>query len=1104
VNRPLVIGLDVGSTTCKAVLLDGAWGAVRWKRYLRHRGRQEQAVQTLLSELGSRFPDVERGDVAIHATGSGSGALLAPLGAAFVHEVAAVTLAARQRHRQAGCLVELGGQDSKLVILGDATRPSHSAMNERCAAGTGATIERCLLKLGLDLEQAAALDYRPDSPYAVAARCGVFAETDLVNLLKRGVAAEDLVSALARAIVAQNLELLARGRLLPERVLLLGGPNVFLPWLRQCWQHQLPLLWRQGGYQPPDLAIQQLVFCPADAEYFAAIGAALSCRNEAAAPVYRGLQNLRHHLELKLTAPTTERHPALVGCREELEAFDREFPPPRFHPPPLQPGRPVAYWLGLDGGSTSSKAVLLNAALEPLAKAYRISQGNPIDDLRALLAQLAWQLRAAGGVPAVRGAGVTGYAADLLGRCIEADAMPVETVAHMEGALRWFPAADVVCDIGGQDIKLLFLRNGTIRDFKLSNQCSAGNGMLLQAVADQLGIALEDYAQVAFGARGAPPFDHGCAVFLDAERVNFQRLGYTREEMLAGFAQVLPKNIWEQVVQTRDLARFGTRYVLQGGTQYNRAALKAQVDYIRARVSGAEVHLHPHPGEAGAIGAAVAAARSVEERGRSRFIGLQAALGLSHRSPREPVPPCQACPNHCTRSAIVVQRPDGSELRLLSGQGCEAGAAEAAAEVRRSRERRREQRGAVPNLAQFQAHLAFARIYRPEALPADASPWPGQVRRGWGLLPRVGFRRSGAAAARRRTQLRVAMPRALNLFSLAPWFRAYFETLGLPPANILFSRRPDPELLRDAAGLAGTEGCHPAQLARAHVYELLQRPPVVADWLFFPCVTHLPTWIDPVLDSTACPVAAGAPQLIRADLSRETDLFASHGLEYLCPALQFTEPHYLQRQMHEVWGERLGISPDENAFACVQGWRALDAVQQELQRRGVDLLRHCAEDGVNAVLALCRPYQLDPQVNHRAFETLQSLGHPVLTIDALPRDPAFLKRYLGEAPMDLRPVWPETFATHSMHKVWGARLAAAHPHLAALELSSFRCGQDAPTYSLIDAVLAAGDTPLGTLHDLDANDPHTSLALRLRTFAYRLGKQIAPPRERTSTRERAS
>jgi len=234
-----------------------------------------------------------------------------------------------------------------------------------------------------------------------------------------------------------------------------------------------------------------------------------------------------------------------------------------------------------------------------------------LSELRARMAQRGAEIE-------VLGFGATGYAAEVLEECVRADVNIVETGAHMMSATHYFGDVDVICDIGGQDIKVLFMENGDIKTFKLSNQCSAGNGMLLQAMADQFGLPVTEYAENAFKADLAPKFSYGCAVFLDTDRVNFQKEGFSKEELLAGLAQVLPKNVWQYVVGVPRMAALGRKFVLQGGTQYNLAAVKAQVDYIKQRVPNAEVYVHPHSGEAGAIGAAMETLRVVSGVGARR------------------------------------------------------------------------------------------------------------------------------------------------------------------------------------------------------------------------------------------------------------------------------------------------------------------------------------------------------------------------------------------------------------------------------------------------------------------------------------------------------
>ena len=228
----------------------------------------------------------------------------------------------------------------------------------------------------------------------------------------------------------------------------------------------------------------------------------------------------------------------------------------------------------------------------------------------------------------ILGVGTTGYAKDILKDVVGADAALVETVAHTEAGLHFYEDVDVICDVGGQDIKIIILKNGRVKDFKLNTQCSAGNGYFLQSTAQGFNVKVEEYADTAFGAKGFPSFGYGCAVFMQCDIVDFQRQGWKPEEIMAGLCNVLPKNIWLYVSQIPNLSAIGTRFLLQGGTQYNLAAVKAQVDFIESRFKGkdipADVIVHEHCGEAGAIGAALEAGRLWDNGRVSTFIGLDA------------------------------------------------------------------------------------------------------------------------------------------------------------------------------------------------------------------------------------------------------------------------------------------------------------------------------------------------------------------------------------------------------------------------------------------------------------------------------------------------
>ncbi len=1106
----IAVGIDVGSTTVKAVVCDPESLEILWSDYQRHETQQAEKVLEFLVRIGKQFPDAS--DMRVFMTGSGSSNLCEYTGGRFVQEVNAVTLAVERMHPDVGSVVELGGQDAKIIIfreqMGEDGRPEKSAitsMNDKCASGTGATIDKCMIKVGMKESQVADLKFDPTKLHHVAAKCGVFAETDIVNLVKSGIPADEIMNSLADAIVHQNLSVLTRGNTLKHKVLLLGGPNCYLPFLVECWRMRIPETWESRGYQVPDLPIEELVFTPDNALYYAAYGAVLFGVTDRASEglgEYLGIEPLKEYIRHGRGARLGDSAAGpLVETREELDAFLEQYTIPPYDPACFEKGEKVRGVVGLDGGSTSSKAVLVDHETgEVLYKSYRLSEGNPIQDTKDILADIKGYVEGFGATLEVTGFGATGYAAQVLEESVNADVNIVETIAHMQSATRYVPDADVVCDIGGQDIKVLFLREGKtgrdVKDFRLSNQCSAGNGMLLQAMADQFGVPLEKYADTAFEASLAPKFSYGCAVFLDADRVNFQKEGFTSTEMLAGLAQVLPKNVWQYVVQVPRLAEFGRVFVLQGGTQRNLAAVKAQVDYIASRVPNAKIVVHPHTGEAGAIGAAMETLRVVKRRGHSTFIGLEAAIDLDYTTRNDESTVCHFCPNECSRTFIDTETPDGRTSRYISGFSCENGTVESKDALKALKRERNAIRKQYPNLVEEEAKLAFKHFYDPKPLPpAGSSKSDVEVRR-------LSFKRVARRALKRGfkrshvdlSKVKVGIPRVLNLYTTAPFFRTYFEALGMPRQNVVFSEPTTEEMWQEGGRYGSIDPCFPSKVIQAHVHELIfhahqderkRRGPL--DYIFYPCITHIPSWLENTMDTASCPIVAGSPNVVKAAFTKEIDFFERAGIEYVDPAVTFTERHLLQRTMFEVWGPRLGVTEDESDHACEQAFAALDAFDERMQQRGREVLARVQRENGVAIVVLGRPYHNDPGLNHGIPEEFQVRGYPILSVRSLPRDPAAMAKYFPDGNgFDIRDVWPENYSANSAQKVWAARFAARHPNLAVLDLSSFKCGHDAPTYGIIDKIIGTAKVPYSALHDLDANKPGGSILIRVKTMIHKL------------------
>jgi predicted nucleotide-binding protein (sugar kinase/HSP70/actin superfamily) len=676
-------------------------------------------------------------------------------------------------------------------------------------------------------------------------------------------------------------------------------------------------------------------------------------------------------------------------------------------------------------------------------------------------------------------------------------------------ATHYFGDVDVICDIGGQDIKVLFMKNGDIANFRLSNSRSAGNGTLLQGTADSFGVPVAEFADVAFKAELAPKFSYGCAVFLDTDRVNFQKEGYSKEELLAGLAQVLPKNVWQYVVQIPRMAELGRKFVLQGGTQHNMAALKAQVDYIKARVPDAEVYVHPHTGEAGAIGAAMETRRVVMRRGYSTFIGIDNAINLDYTTKNDEETRCHFCPNLCARTYIDTKTPDGGSSRYISGFSCEKGTVESEEAMLALTKERKQLMKKFPNLVDYESKQVYRHFYDPEPMP-EASQIIDDIKVEKALIGvkkttiKRAFQRSSPAEWEERRKIRVGVPKVLNVYTMAPFFRTYLESLGIQKQNVVFSDYTSEEMWLEGGKYGSIDPCYPSKVAQAHIHNLLfhhheeegenGRPPRKLKYIFFPCITHVPPGLNKVMDTASCPIVAGAPEVMKAAFTKETDFFAQRGITYLDPALTFTEPTLLKRQLFESFGPALGVTEDESDFACNQAWKALAVLDENLQQKGKAILEQVEAENRVAVLLLGRPYHSDPGLNHGVLEEFQVLGYPIISMRSIPKDPAWLHRFFEsdikagriEGPLEVQDVWPENYSANSVQKVWSAKFAARHPNVVVLDLSSFKCGHDAPTYGLIDSIISSSATPYSALHDIDANKPGGSIKIRVKTYAHSL------------------
>ena len=1124
-TRQLLVGVDVGSTTVKAVVVDAATDEMIWADYQRHETKQPEKTLDFLGRLEAEF-GIGAATTRVFITGSG-GSTIAPLiGAKFVQEVTAVSLAVEKLHPEVNSVIELGGQDAKIIVFKEDPESGRKkkipSMNDKCAGGTGAVIDKINAKLKIPAEQLCDQGYNGIKLHKVAGKCGVFAETDINGLQKEGTPPDELMASLFEAIVLQNLTVLTRGHTLRPHVLLLGGPNTFIRGMREAWQENIPKMWKERGVElPPGETPETCIKTPANAQYFAALGAVEFGRSEEdTVGRYAGSHRLMHYINVgRLEEKAAAGAGALSTSPEELERFKEQYRPKKFVPATFTPGTTISGFVGVDGGSTSTKAVLMSTDGDVLCKVYQLSKGNPIQDTIDMFQQLREQVEAQGASLEVLGVGTTGYAKDILKDVLHADAALVETVAHTESAVKYYKDPHVIVDVGGQDIKLIVLNEGRVKDFKLNTQCSAGNGYFLQSTAEMFGVPVHEFADKAFAANAMPVFGYGCAVFMQSDIVNFQRQGWAPEEILAGLAAVLPKNIFLYVASIPNLAKLGTKFVLQGGTQHNLAAVKAEVDFIRSNFRGAgvepEIIIHEHCGESGAIGAAVEALRLWKNGHQTQFIGLDAVERITYRTTRNESTRCNFCKNNCLRTFIDIKMsaveaaaaaaaaaseaaaaaapkampvkfhskvPKAADEQRLIIATCEKGTVEDVDSMRGIKAGLDAVRKANPNFVDIMSKEPF----RQTGVPSVADPIPA---RAWTKAART-----RAEAMKRRATLRIGMPRVLNMYVYAPFFNAYFESLGIPGGNLVYSDHTTPELYRDGSGRGAIDPCFPAKIGIAHVHNLMftKHAKKPLDYIFFPMIDVLQTPLKHLQGSNACPTVTVTPETVKAAFTKESNVFAEHGLVYHNPMINMADRKLLARQMFDTWETALGLTEEENLRAVDAGLAYQDNLEADIRRRAREVLETLERENRIGIVLLARPYHHDPGLNHEILDEFTKLGYPVFSQSTLPMDEDILERLFGEEvrsgairdALEIQDVWKNSYSASTNQKVWAAKFTARHPNLVALELSSFKCGHDAPIYTVIESIIERSGTPYFSFKDIDENKPTGSIRIRVETIHY--------------------
>lgn len=637
-NKIFSLGIDVGSTTVKTVILDDSGNIIR-SRYQRHFSKVRETVEDQLSEIAAEYSGCE---FRLSITGSAGLGLANASGLPFVQEVFGAFIAVKNSYPDADVVIELGGEDAKIIFL---TGGVEQRMNGSCAGGTGAFIDQMATLLGITADELDRLALNAEKLYPIASRCGVFAKSDIQPLLNQGAKREDIAASIFQAVVDQTVSGLAQGREIKGKVLFLGGPLSFQKGLRKAFVNTLKL------------SDENAVF-PENAPCFMAYGCALHAKDTCEPmPIDEITERLKN---AEMTDDIITGQP-LFGSREEYESFVARHRQFDLKYADINKYEGEAY-LGIDAGSTTTKLVLVTPKGELLYQHYCSSMGRPLDIISSKLKDI---YALAGNRVKIVSSAVTGYGEDLIKAGLGIDHGIVETVAHYKAASFFEPDVDFIIDIGGQDIKCFKIKNKAIDSIMLNEACSSGCGSFIQTFALAMGYDIAEFSQLGLFAERPVDLGSRCTVFMNSSVKQAQKDGASVEDISAGLSSSIIKNAVYKVIRAKSVDELGKHIVVQGGTFLNDAVLRSfELELGRNVV---------RPAIAGLMGAFGCALYAMEHKGeKSSIITAEQLEDFTYSAKQRT---CGGCTAHCNLTVISF----GDGRKFISGNRCEKGAGIASA-----------------------------------------------------------------------------------------------------------------------------------------------------------------------------------------------------------------------------------------------------------------------------------------------------------------------------------------------------------------------------------------------------------------------------------------
>ena len=891
----LHVGLDVGSTTVKIIVMDDNKNTI-YKDYRRHFSDTKNTVCNVLENLLTMYPS---NSFTLALTGSGAMSAAKFLGVDFIQEVVSCKRAVEKYIPKTDVVIELGGEDAKIIYFDQSIE---QRMNGTCAGGTGAFLDQMASLLHTDTAGLNELAKNYTTIYPIASRCGVFAKTDIQPLINEGAAKEDIAASIFQAVVNQTISGLACGRPIRGHVAFLGGPLNYLSELRTRFIETLHLK-------------DDEIIVPKEAHLLVAKGAALDSFDTeviTTTELEQKIENLRNSHD-------NTSHPLdpLFKNKEEYKRFKERHDKAKVERANIENYSGDCY-LGIDAGSTTTKIVLIDKDGKLLYSLYGSNEGNPLKSVMTMLKQL-YEILPEKAI--LRYSGVTGYGEKLIQTALNVDLNEIETIAHYTAAKTFEPDVTSIVDIGGQDMKYIRMKNGSIDNIMLNEACSSGCGSFIETFAKSLNLKISEFVKEAINAKRPVDLGSRCTVFMNSKIKQAQKEGYSVGDISSGLSYSVIKNAIQKVMKVRDVETLGDHIVVQGGTFYNDAVLRAFELIVGKNVIRPDIS-----GLMGAYGMALLSKEQYEANLDMEHVSTilrtdeidKLEIKVTHTR-------CNRCENHCK---LTINKFSNGQIHV-SGNRCEKGAGV----VTKSEP--------LPNLIQYK----FERIFNYKPLEEKDAP------RGT-----------------------IGIPRVLNMYEDYPFWFTFLTSLGF--RVILSEKSTRATYEKGMESMPSESVCYPAKLSHGHIESLLQQG---IKTIFYPCMPYSRKEYEKADNHYNCPIVISYSEVLKNNVEG----LKNPDIKFINPFLPFDKKNLVKKVLELDEFKQYKFTKSELNEAVDKAEAEYQKCKKDIRQKGAQTIKYIEEHNLKGIVLAGRPYHVDPEINHGIDTLITSLGLCVLTEDSV-------------------------------------------------------------------------------------------------------------------------